>query len=284
MNSLPIGIFDSGVGGLTVLKAVRNRLPRESVIYLGDTARVPYGTKSRATIERYAVEDAAFLIEKGVKMIVVACNTASAMARERLRQQFGVPFLTVLGPGARAAVRATRTGRIGVIATEATIGSGAYERAIQEEFNQNRNGQRAAGEVEVFSRACPLFVPLVEEGETDSQVARMVAEQYLAPLGQRQIDTLVLGCTHYPLLKRVIAETMGDGVTLIDSAEAVAEETAQLLEQAGWLDAGGEPNESRFYVTDAADRFHRIAERILGAPPENLEAVEVWGHDRLYAN
>ncbi|MFN0112603.1 MAG: glutamate racemase [Blastocatellia bacterium] len=273
MNSLPIGIFDSGVGGLTVLRAIRQRLPRESVIYLGDTARVPYGTKSRATIERYAVEDAAFLIEKGVKMIVVACNTASAMGRERLRQEFDTPFLTVLGPGARAAAKATRTGRVGVIATEATINSGAYERAIHE----------AAGDqsVEVFSRACPLFVPLVEEGETDSQVARLVAEQYLASLRQQRIDTLVLGCTHYPLLKNIIAETMGDSVTLIDSAEAVAEETAQLLEQHNWLNSDSKPQESRFYVTDSAERFHRIAERILGAPLEHLEAVEVWGHDKL---
>ena len=278
MNSLPIGIFDSGVGGLTVLKAVRRRLPRESVIYLGDTARVPYGTKSRATIERYAIEDAAFLIEKGVKLIVVACNTASAMARESLRRDFNVPFLTVLGPGARAAARATQTGRIGVIATEATVESGAYERAIREAY-QESNGDQP---LEIFSRACPLFVPLVEEGETDSQVARLVAEQYLAPLRQQRIDTLVLGCTHYPLLKTVIAETMGEAVRLIDSAEAVAEETAQLLESGGRLDTGDEPNESRFYVTDAAQRFHRIAERILGAPLEHLEAVEVWGHDRLH--
>ncbi|MBP6821401.1 MAG: glutamate racemase [Acidobacteria bacterium] len=284
MNSLPIGIFDSGVGGLTVLRAIRQRLPRESVIYLGDTARVPYGTKSRATIERYAVEDAAFLIEKGVKMIVVACNTASAMGRERLRQEFDTPFLTVLGPGARAAAKATRTGRIGVIATEATINSGAYERAIRDAV-QYRDREEAAKNIEVFSRACPLFVPLVEEGETDSQVARLVAEQYLASLRQQRIDTLVLGCTHYPLLKNVIAETMGDSVTLIDSAEAVAEETAELLEQAGQsvenLDTDDKPQESRFYVTDAAERFHRIAERILGAPLEHLEAVEVWGHDKL---
>jgi glutamate racemase len=273
MNSLPIGIFDSGVGGLTVLRAVRNRLPRESVIYLGDTARVPYGTKSRATIERYAVEDAAFLIDKGVKMIVVACNTASAMSRERLRQEFNTPLLSVLGPGARMAARVTKSGRIGVIATEATIESGAYELAIRES---------AGGKpVEIFSRACSLFVPLVEEGETDSQIARLVAEQYLAPLRQREIDTLVLGCTHYPLLKRVIGETIGANVTLVDSAEATAEETAQLLERDGLLNQTDEEVDCRFYVTDAAKRFHRIGERILGKPLEHLEAVEVWGHDRL---
>jgi len=156
LNSLPIGIFDSGVGGLIVLRAICERLPRESTIYLGDTARVPYGTKSPATIERYAIEDAAFLVDKGVKMIVVACNTASAMARERLREEFNVPLLSVLGPGARMAARVTRSGRIGVIATEATIESGAYERAIRE--------SAGGREVEIFSRACPLFVPLVEEG------------------------------------------------------------------------------------------------------------------------
>jgi glutamate racemase len=276
MSSLPIGIFDSGVGGLTVLRAVRERLPRESVIYLGDTARVPYGTKSRATIERYAVEDAGFLMRKGVKMLVVACNTISAMARERLRAEFNVPLLSVLGPGARMAARVTRNGRVGVIATEATVESGAYRRAIQESC-----GDR---EVEIFSYACPLFVPLVEEGETESQVARIVAEQYLAPLRAERIDTLVLGCTHYPLLKRVINETMGAGVTLVDSAEATAEETAQLLSARGLLNQSPEAGASRFFVTDAAGRFHRIAERILGEPLEHLEAVEVWGNDRLRAN
>src|SRR5262245_29591206 len=177
MSSLPIGIFDSGIGGLTVLRAVRKRLPHENVIYLGDTARVPYGMKSRKTIERYAVEDAGFLARKGVKMLVIACNTISAMARERLKAEFDLPLLSVLGPGARMAARLTRNGRIGVIATEATVESGAYERAILK-ASREAGGDR---EVEIFSRACPLFVPLVEEGETDSQIARLVAEQYLAP-------------------------------------------------------------------------------------------------------
>jgi glutamate racemase len=275
MTSLPIGIFDSGVGGLTVLRAVRQRLPGESVIYLGDTARVPYGTKSPATIERYAVEDAAFLVGKGVKMIVVACNTASAMSRERLRAEFDVPLLSVLGPGARMAARVTRSGRIGVIATEATIESGAYERAIRESCGDK--------DVDVFSRACPLFVPLVEEGETDSQIARLVAEQYLSGLRASRIDTLVLGCTHYPLLKGVIGETMGSDVALVDSAEATAEETAALLESHHLLNRQLNSGKAEFYVTDAARRFHRIAERILEAPLEHLEAVEVWGHDKLHA-
>jgi glutamate racemase len=272
-NSRPIGIFDSGVGGLTVLRAVRQRLPRENIIYLGDTARVPYGTKSRETIERYAVEDAAFLVEKGIKMIVVACNTASAMSRERLRGEFNLPILSVLGPGARMAVRLTRNRRIGVIATEATIESKAYENAIRE--------ARGHLELEIFSRACPLFVPLVEEGETDSPITRLVAEKYLAPLREQRIDTLVLGCTHYPLLKKVIAGTIGEEVSLIDSAEATAEETADLLERERLSNQSDERGASQFYVTDAAQRFHRIAENILGEPLPHLDAVEVWGHDRL---
>jgi glutamate racemase len=276
MSTLPIGIFDSGVGGLTVLRAVRDRLPHESVIYLGDTARVPYGTKSPATIERYAVEDASFLVEKGVKMLLVACNTASAMARERLRAEFQIPLLSVLGPGARMAARVTRNGRVGVIATEATIESGAYVRAIEDASGDKQ--------VEIFARACPLFVPLVEEGETDSAITRLVAEQYLAPLRAQEIDTLVLGCTHYPLLKRVIGETMGSAVTLVDSAAATAEETAHVLAQHGLLNQVPGASSSEFYVTDAARRFHRIAEKILGEPLPHLEAVEIWGHDRLHTS
>jgi glutamate racemase len=275
MNQLPIGIFDSGVGGLTVLKAVRERLPNEDVIDLGDTARVPYGTKSPATVERYAVEDASFLIEKGVKLIIVACNTASALAANELRRLIELPLLGVIGPGARAAARATRNQRIGVIGTEATIASGAYERRIREAYG--------AGEAQLFSQACPLFVPLVEEGETDSDITRAVAEKYLAPLRRQRIDTLVLGCTHYPLLKPVIAETMGAGVMLVDSAEAVAAEVTELLAEKNLLNDQNRAGASRFYVTDAAQRFHRIAERFLGQPLEHLEAVEVFGHDRLQA-
>lgn len=269
LNALPIGIFDSGVGGLTVLRAVRERLPNENIIYLGDTARVPYGTKSRATIERYAVEDAAFLIGKGVKVIIIACNTASALSRERLRSEFEIPFLSVIGPGVRAAARATKNSRIGVIATEATIGSGAYAAGIREACPEA---------VEIFSQACPLFVPLVEEGETDSEITRQVAEKYLATLREQQIDTLVLGCTHYPLLKNVIAETIGARVTLIDSGAATATEIETLLQEKGLLTPQIEPGWSEFYVTDAAQRFHRIAERFLGHPLAHLEAVEVAEH------
>ena len=269
MNSLPIGIFDSGVGGLTVLRAVRERLPSEHLIYLGDTARVPYGNKSPATIARYAIEDTQFLLSKGVKMIVIACNTASALAAPALRAQFpGLPILGMIGPGARAAVAATRNQRIGVIATAATIGSGAYESRIREAM---------AGDTPatIISKACPLFVPLVEEGETDSDITRLVAAKYLSPLKADAIDTLVLGCTHYPLLKHVIAETMGPGVTLVDSAEAAAAETAQHLHDTGMLRGESSPGEEHFYVTDAAQRFHRIAESFLGHPPEHLALAEL---------
>ena len=272
MNSLPIGIFDSGVGGLTVLRELRQLLPAEHLVYLGDTARVPYGNKSHATVSRYALEDVHFLMGQGVKMIVIACNTASAIAAPELRHHFpGVPILGMIGPGSRAAMAATRNGRIGVIATAATIGSGAYEARIRETF-------AAAGRVphEIIARACPLFVPLVEEGETASAITRLVAEKYLTGLREAGIDTLVLGCTHYPLLKSIIAGVMGPAVTLVDSAEAAAAETAALLAERGMLrpPAHG-PGEEKFHVTDAAARFHGIAESFLGHPVDQLALAEL---------
>ena len=272
MNSLPIGIFDSGVGGLTVMRELRRLLPAEHLIYLGDTARVPYGNKSHATVSRYAQEDVQFLVGRGVKMIVIACNTASAIAAPGLREHFpGVPILGMIGPGSRAAMAATRNGRIGVIATAATIGSGAYETRIRETF-------AAVGRApeEIISQACPLFVPLVEEGETDTAITRLVAEKYLAGLRGAGIDALVLGCTHYPLLKSVIASVMGPSVTLVDSAEAAAAETAALLAERGLLrPASAGPGGERFYVTDAAARFHGIAESFLGHPVDHLELAEL---------
>ena len=273
MNARPIGIFDSGVGGLTVLRAIRNRLPSESLVYLGDTARVPYGNKSAATVSRYAVEDTQFLLTKDVKMIVVACNTASALAAPALRERFpDLPILGMIGPGSRAAVAATRNGRVGVIATAATIGSGAYEARLREAF-------AAAGRtpVSIESVSCPLFVPLVEEGETHSEIARLAAEKYLRPLRTSGIDTLVLGCTHYPLLRDVIAAAMGPDVTLVDSAEAAAAETAELLAAGDLLAPLGAPRTESFFVTDAARRFARIADAFLGRPPASLELVELAG-------
>jgi glutamate racemase len=287
---LPIGIFDSGVGGLTVYRALHEQLPQERFVYLGDTARVPYGTKSLATVERYAVENARFLEAHGVKLLVVACNTASALALPAIRASVSVPVVGVIEPGARAAVEASAgTQRIGVIATEATVRSGAYARAIRE----------LAPGAEVTERACPLFVSLAEEGWADTDVARKVAAEYLTDLAGGRVDALVLGCTHYPILRRVIQETVGAGVRLIDSGEAAAKSVEAALEREGLRRRGFDTATGRllierarerrlcddldhFYVTDAEERFARVAERFLGSAPTRLEAVEVWGHDELH--
>jgi glutamate racemase len=285
MNShLPIGIFDSGVGGLTVYRALHEHLPNERFVYLGDTARVPYGTKSLATVERYAIENARFLTAHGIKLLVVACNTASALALPAIRASLDIDVVGVIGPGARAAVieragRARTQARIGVVATESTVQSGAYTAAIK----------KANANATVVERACPLFVPLAEEGWADNDVARMIAETYLQDL-RANIDTLVLGCTHYPILREVIQQTVGDGVQLIDSGEATAVEVKSLLNEkdlarltmpTGALERQLCDDLDHFYVTDAAERFSRVAERFLGAKPSRLEAVEVWGEDKL---
>jgi len=280
-RNLPIGIFDSGVGGLTVYRALHEHLPNERFVYLGDTARVPYGTKSLATVESYAVENAQFLAAHGIKLLVVACNTASALALPAIRRALDIDVVGVIGPGARAAVASSSGKRIGVIATESTVHSGAYTRAIA----------KADPSATVVERACPLFVPLAEEGWADEDVARAVAETYLKDL-RSSIDTLVLGCTHYPILKSVIQESVGGHVGLIDSGEATAVEVRSLLKEKGLAgSASGTGALERqlcddldhFYVTDAAERFARVAERFLGSKPARLEAVEVWGEDRLKA-
>jgi glutamate racemase len=282
-RDLPIGIFDSGVGGLTVYRALHQHLPNERFIYLGDTARVPYGTKSLATVERYAVENAQFLAARGVKLLVVACNTASALALPAIRTALDLDVAGVIGPGARAVVEITghaTTARIGVIATESTVQSHAYSNAIA----------KIAPAATVIERACPLFVPLAEEGWAATEVVRSVAESYLGDLKRDGIDTLVLGCTHYPILKDVIQEAVGKTVKLIDSGEATAREVRALLEAKGLARAAPESRAEKrrlcddldhFYVTDAAARFASVAERFLGTKPARLEAVEVWGHDQL---
>jgi glutamate racemase len=261
----PIGIFDSGVGGLTVFRAIERRLPHESLIYLGDTARIPYGTRSRETVERYALEDVAFILSKNVKAIVIACNTASAHAAERLARECPVPVLGVIQPGARRAVEKTRTGYIGVIATEGTVASGAYEQAMV----------RARSGLEIISRACPLFVPLAEEGWVNHPVTRQVAEEYLAELRASRVDTLVLGCTHYPILRPIIEDVMGDQITYIDSGEAVAEEVVRLLSELELAREEGLARTEEFYVTDSAARFRRVAELFLGRPLESVSMVEL---------
>ena len=280
-NNLPIGIFDSGVGGLTVYRALHNRLPNEHFIYLGDTARVPYGTKSLATVERYAVENAVFLASRGIKMLVVACNTASALALPKIRETIGIDVVGVIGPGGRKAVEITRNNphpKIGVIATEATVQSDAYAEAIR----------RASQSAEITQTACPLFVPLAEEGWTTEPETFSIARKYLQTLVNERIDALVLGCTHYPILREVIQQTIGENVTLIDSGEATADEVALLLRERGLENPNRILGQRRlcddldnFYVTDAAERFARVAERFLGSPPAKLEAIELWGSDNL---
>jgi len=259
-----IGIFDSGVGGLTVFHATRTMLPAERLIYLGDTARVPYGTKSPQTVARYACQAAAFLVSQRVKLLVVACNTASSVALEALHHEFRLPVIGVIEPGAERAVALTRTGRIGVIGTEGTIQSGAYTRAIR----------TLSPQVEVYSAACPLFVPLAEEGWADHPVARLCAEEYLAPLLRQRIDTLVLGCTHYPLLKKVLAEVLGPEVQLIDSAEATASKVAAMLDSRRERHPHADASE-RFFVTDVPTRFCRVGGAFLGTSLGDVRQVEI---------
>jgi glutamate racemase len=256
-----IGIFDSGVGGLTVQKAIIERLPGVDTVYLGDTARVPYGSKSPQVVTQYSLRNARFLAARELDMLVVACNTASAVALPALREELAIPVLGVVEPGARAAVRASPAGKIGVIGTPSTIASGAYQRAIR----------ALRPEAEVVARACPLFVPLAEEGWTDpdDDIVRAVARRYLAPLVQAGIDALVLGCTHYPLLKGAVAKEL-PGVALVDSAEAIASEVGERLGG----DVGGSSTH-RFFVTDTPDRFLIVAERFLGRAIERAEQVDI---------
>lgn len=281
MNDLPIGIFDSGVGGLTVYRALHDRLPNEHFVYLGDTARVPYGTKSLATVERYAIENSEFLASLGIKLLVVACNTASALALPKIREKIGLDVVGVIGPGGRRAVADSSDQtdpRIAVIATEATVSSNAYVEAIR----------RASDGAQVFQAACPLFVPLAEEGWTTEAETFSIAEKYLSKVRDFRPHSLVLGCTHYPILRDVIQQTVGESVKLIDSGEATADEVMSLLDAKGLASERKVDGDrslcddlDHFYVTDAAERFAKVAERFLGTTPSKLEAIEVYGGDRL---
>jgi glutamate racemase len=263
MSNAPIGVFDSGIGGLTVVAELMRQLPRENIIYFGDTARLPYGPKSVETVQRYSREIASWLEGEGVKGIVVACNTATAHALPQLQNEFSLPVVGVVQPGARAAVRATRSGRIGVIGTTGTINSGAYDRAIHS----------VEPDAIVSARPCPLFVPLVEEGWLETEASRLIAREYLAPLQQLQVDTLVLGCTHYPLLKPLLHQVMGEDVTLIDSAEETAAETAAVLAQRGLHRQDlGRPTH-RFVASDAPEQFLRVGQRFLGAAIDRVEKL-----------
>jgi len=236
------------------------------MLYLGDTARLPYGTKSRETVEKYSLQNASFLVEKGIKCLVVACNTASSLALETLRRSLPIPVLGVIEPGARRAAQLTRTGKIGVIGTVATVRSGAYERAILSFANN----------VKVFSVPCPLFVPLAEEGWIDEDVTYQVARRYLGPLLEKGVDVLVLGCTHYPLLKTVIGGVMGSGVVLVDSAEEVAAMARDLLHEKGLMSTNSrEAVRPVFYMTDHSPHFVDLASKILGVPVTKVEHVDI---------
>lgn len=270
---LPIGVFDSGVGGLTVLDALRRRLPGEDLLYLGDTARVPYGTRAPETVVRYAHRVAGHLVRRGVKAIVIACNTATTWALEALEAAaapLGLPVIGVIAPGVGAALARTTTGRVAVIGTEGTVRGGAYARHLV----------AARPDVHVRSLPCPLFVSLAEEGWTEGEIARLTAERYLAPLrAEAQApDTLILGCTHYPLLKGVIGQALPD-VQLIDSATAAADATAARLRAAGLLRTRTEGGRAHFLVTDHVDRFRRVGARFLQVPPDPVELVDLTDAD-----
>ena len=261
MNKAPLGVFDSGIGGLTVARALFERLPNESIIYFGDTARVPYGPKSPDTVRRYSAEILAYLLKRGVKAVVIACNTSTAHALGYLKERSSVPVVGVIEPGARAAVAATKSGTIGVIGTAGTIASGAYERAIK----------ALRPDARVHSQPCPLFVPLVEEGWFEHPAAELIAREYLEPLKRATVDVLVLGCTHYPLLKPLLSRVMGPDVTLVDSAEETAKVVSGELERQGLLANGG-PHEHRFVVSDDEPHFRKVGAVFLG---EKLKQVEV---------
>jgi glutamate racemase len=252
-DSRPIGIFDSGVGGLTVVGQVRKMLPRERIVYFGDTARVPYGTKSKETVTKFSVENIEFLMRNDVKMVIVACNTASALSLAFLKKCFRVPIIGVIEPGARAAVSVTRNKKIGVIGTSATVASGSYEKTIK----------RIDPRMSLFAQSCPLFVPLVEEGWIDTDVTRKMAETYLRPLKKKGIDTLIMGCTHYPILKDVIQKTIGKEVLLVDSAKEVAKETKDILDASGLLNHSRAEKAHSFFVSDEPARFIKMAETFL---------------------
>ena len=260
MKKQPIGVFDSGLGGLTILNALRRELPQEDLIYFGDTANVPYGSKSKAAVTRFSLAIARFLQQENVKLIIVACNTASAQALAELRKQISVPVMGVIEPGAQKAVQTTRNGRIAVLGTEGTVKSGAYPKAVAKRNKKAR----------VFQQACPLFVPLVEAGYVDhseesrQQVTKLVIAQYLTEVREAGVDTLILGCTHYPLLKTMIGEFMGQSVTLVDPAKTAAHHLEQMLSERGLKAAQEHEGQAHFYVSDVPDSFVQTADLFLG--------------------
>ncbi|MCP5061045.1 MAG: glutamate racemase [Ignavibacteriae bacterium] len=261
----PIGIFDSGVGGLTVVKSIESFLPNENIIYFGDTARVPYGSKSNSTVIEYALQDAKFLANKNVKLIVVACNTASSIALDTLREHFEIPIIGMIEPGAKAAIERTTSGRIGVIGTETTVSNKAYSKTLL-----NLDSQ-----INVIEKACPLFVPLAEEGWIDHQATRLIVKEYLFELKDEKIDTLILGCTHYPILRNIIQEEIGEEVTLIDSGAVASVEVEHYLNGTGLKNTSNNLGQHKYYVSDTPTKFEQVANLFLGKEVEHIEKIDL---------
>jgi len=265
LNNKSIGIFDSGIGGLTVVKEIIKLLPAENLIYLGDTARVPYGTKSRKTVIRYAESNTKFLLSKGIKILIVACNTASAYSLDTLKDNLSIPVIGVIEPGAKRAAGITSTGKIGIIGTPSTIRSEAYTGALL----------KIKSDLEIFQKSCPLFVPLAEEGWLDGDIAQRVAEKYLDEILKQGIDVLVLGCTHYPLLKETIKKVAGDRVTLVDSAEETAKELSALIESERINNSGDNGIIREFYLTDDSETFVDISSKFLGNEIGEIKTTDI---------
>jgi glutamate racemase len=263
--SRPIGVFDSGVGGLTVVKELNRLLPNEKIIYFGDTGRVPYGNKSKETIIHYSLQVAYFLMKKKIKMLVVACNTASSVSLPTLKRHFHIPIIGVIEPGARSAIETTLKNKIGVIGTLGTVRSNAYKKALK----------KIKGNVNVFQDPCPLFVHLAEDGWNKNKIAKMVADEYLKPLKDKNIDTLILGCTHYPLLKDVIQKSVGNKVVLIDSGKETAKEVKRILEKKRLVNNHKmtEKNHSVFYVSDFPHKFKEVSQRFLSKELKHVHKV-----------
>ena len=261
----PIGIFDSGIGGLTVAKRIISMLPNENIIYFGDTARVPYGTKSNDTVIEYSLQDAQFLINKNVKLIIVACNTASSVAISKLKEKFDIPIIGMIEPGAHLAISSTKNGKVGVIGTNSTISNKAYSNEVK----------RLNKDLEIIEKPCPLFVPVAEEGWLDHAATKLIAQEYLQDLVDFGVDTVILGCTHYPLLSEVIQNVMGNDVTLIDSGYAASLNVENYLNGRGVRNDSNQLGTHYFYVSDLPDKFKSVAERFLGTEVENIEKIDV---------
>lgn len=265
MDSRPIGVFDSGIGGLTVVKEIMDILPNENIVYFGDTARVPYGSKSAETVTRFSFQNTRFLLTKGVKAIVVACNTASAVSLEALQESFDIPIIGVIKPGATAAVSSTKNKRIGIIGTEGTVNSRAYERAIK----------KLAPDAQIYAYPCPLFVPIVEEGWADTKISYMVAEEYLKPFKEMEIDALVMGCTHYPLLTKVVDDVLNHRIKLINPAKETALELKNILIEQGLENRRDNIAQYEYYVSDYPDKFKRVGGNFLEHDIINIIKIDI---------